>query len=198
MNSPLRIAVLLAAAALPLAASKVADATFAELSQAAHHVVAGEITSISTRQTPGGYIYSKVTLNVADASPRALAGTSYSFEMLGGEHEGQRLYIADFPELHPGDSVVLFLNDNTSQVFGPTVGLWQGVFYIQKAGSPGGKPRVADHKRRPVVEVRGGRVIRGIAPAESASGAPEAAIERRLGLSVADFMDKVRQHRRSD
>ncbi|HUG82403.1 MAG TPA: hypothetical protein VML01_12115, partial [Bryobacterales bacterium] len=99
--------------------------------------------------------------------------------MIGGELDGKRLYIADFPKLRLNEKVVLFLNDRTSTVFGPTVGLWQGVFFV----GDDRKAAVSDHQRRPVVSVKEGELLEG---AKSAGAS---------GMSLDDFFAEVEAHR---
>ena len=183
-----------------LAASTVLRVNFARLSQSAHHVVAGRVTGIVADKDPAtGYIFSKVTLSVSQAVPSALAGREYSFRMIGGELDGKRLYIADLPRFQVGEKVVLFLNSQTSSVFGPTIGLWQGVFFVEKDPS-NGVETVTDYQRRPIIGVRNQQLLRG-APREkvssadltiaggSPSGSPASS------LRTSEFFDQIRVHR---
>jgi uncharacterized protein (TIGR03437 family) len=135
--------------AAPLWANSVLRVDFGQLSTLAERVVAGRITKVSAAEDPrNGYIYSTVTLAVSQAVPEQLAGREYSFRMIGGELNGRVQYIADYPKLRVGNDVVLFLNANTSGVFGPTVGLGQGVFYLQSSQFDGVQ-RVMDRFGRP-------------------------------------------------
>ena len=149
--------------AVTLAASTVLRVNFARLSQSADRVVAGRVTSITADKDPAtGYIFSNVTLSVSEAVPSTLVGREYSFRMIGGELDGKRLYIADFPRFQVDEKVVLFLNSQTGGVFGPTIGLWQGVFFVDKDPSTGAET-VMDHKRRPIIGVRDQQLLRGAA-----------------------------------
>ena len=88
----LRYLVLLSALAAPLAATTVVKMNFAQLSRAAHNVVAGRIIDITPGKDPAtGYIYSRVTLSVSQAIPATLVGRSYTFNMVGGVMNGKRL-----------------------------------------------------------------------------------------------------------
>lgn len=166
--------------ALPLAASTVLRISFDQISKKAHHIVAGQIVEITaSRNEQTGHIYSDISVLVSHSSPGALAGQRYTFRMIGGELDGKRLYIADFPKLRLNEKVVLFLNDRTSTVFGPTVGLWQGVFFV----GDDRKAAVSDHQRRPVVSVKEGELLEG---AKSAGAS---------GMSLDDFFAEVEAHR---
>ena len=130
--------------ALPLSASSVVPVDFARLSQLAHRVIGGRITEVTpSRDATNGYIYSNVKVLVSHSNPSEWVGREYTFRMIGGELDGKSLHIADLPRMTVDDTVVLFLNDQPSSVFGPTVGLWQGVFFVVVAwfscamGKPG-------------------------------------------------------------
>jgi hypothetical protein len=126
-----RFAIVLAAA-VSLYANSVVRLNFGQLSTLSERVVAGRITRITAAEDPrNGYIYSTVTIAVSQAVPEQLMGREYSFRMIGGEANGRVQYIVDYPKLSVGSEVVLFLNADTSGVFGPTVGLGQGVFYLE-------------------------------------------------------------------
>ena len=165
----------------PLAASTVLPVNFARLCQSAHHVVAGQIVEITpSRNEQTGHIYSDVAILVSHSSPDSLAGHRYTFRMISGEMDGKRLSIVDFPQLQLNDRVVLFLNDRTSTVFGPTIGLWQGVFFVDDSENAA----VADHLHNPVVGVRNDQLLRA---AKSAGAA--------AGMSLDDFFTEVNAHR---
>ena len=170
---------LLAVSTFPVAASTVLPVDFAELSETAHHVIAGEIVEITpSRNEQTGHIYSDVAIIVSHSSPGALAGHRYTFRMIGGEMDGKTLSIADFPQLKLNEKVVLFLHDTTSSVFGPTIGLWQGVFFVDEDVA------VADHLYRPVVGVKKDQLLRGAKSSGSAAG-----------MSLDDFFAEVGSHR---
>lgn len=141
-------------AAGALEASTALRVDFDQLSRQADRVVAGEVVSIAGETGEDGLIYSTVTIQVERALPAGLEGSSYVFRMVGGEVGSRRLSISGFPRFEAGDRIVLFLNGETSTVFGPTVGLWQGVFYVEDGA-------VLDNERRAVTEVRGDRLLRG-------------------------------------
>ena len=181
-STSIRVIILLALLAVltvPLAASTVLPVDFAELCEMAHHVVAGEIVEITpSRDEQTGHIYSDVAILVSHSSPGSLAGQRYTFRMIGGEMGGKRLLIADYPQMKLNQKVVLFLHDMTSTVFGPTVGLWQGVFFVNEDAA------VSDHLYRPVVGVKKDELLRGAKSAGSAAG-----------MSLDDFFAEVESHR---
>jgi len=185
-----------------LAASTVLRVNFAHLSQSAHHVVAGRVTSITADKDPAtGYIFSKVTLSVSDAVPSSLVGREYSFRMIGGEMDGKRLYIADFPRFQVDEKVVLFLNSQTANVFGPTIGLWQGVFFVDQDPATGAET-VTDHKRRPIIGVRDQQLLRGAAREKVSStdltiGGGATSSSPANALRTNEFFDQIRVHRAS-
>ena len=174
-----------------LGASTVLPVDFARLSQLAHHVVSGRITQITPSQdAETGYLYSTVRVLVSHSSPSEWVGREYSFRMIGGDLNGQSMHIADFPRLTVDDEVVLFLNDQPSSVFGPTVGLWQGVFYVDS--DLAGNKTVTDHLRRPILGVRDKQLLRGVpgsaAKSAFASSAP-------LGLGIDEFFAQIESQR---
>ena len=183
-----------------LAASTVLRVNFARLSQSAHHVVEGRVTGIVADKDPAtGYIFSKVTLSVSQAVPSALAGREYSFRMIGGELDGKRLYIADFPRFQVGEKVVLFLNSQTASVFGPTIGLWQGVFFVEKDPSTGVET-VTDYQRRPIIGVRDQQLLRGAVREKVSSAAltitgGSPSVSPASSLRTSEFFDQIRVHR---
>ena len=183
-----------------LAASTVLRVNFARLSQSAHHVVEGRVTGIVADKDPAtGYIFSKVTLSVSQAVPSALAGREYSFRMIGGELDGKRLYIADLPRFQVGEKVVLFLNSQTSSVFGPTIGLWQGVFFVEKDPSTGVET-VTDYQRRPIIGVRDQQLLRGAVREKVSSAAltitgGSPSVSPASSLRTSEFFDQIRVHR---
>lgn len=180
---------------LPLAASSVIPVNFDFLSRGAHHVIGGRITEITAAKDPAnGYIYSTVTLEVSQAVPQQFAGRQYTFRMIGGEMDGRTQYIADFPRFQVNDRVILFLNDQTSSVFGPTVGLWQGVFFVEEDPA-GGREVVTDHLRRPIIGVRDQQLMRGF---KRTTGDPSRALAGEgstLGLRMNQFFEQVRTYR---
>jgi hypothetical protein len=191
----LRFAICLLVTA-PLFANSALRIDFGQLSTLSDRVVAGRITKITAAEDPrNGYIYSTVTMAVSQAVPEQLAGREYSFRMIGGELNGRLQYIADFPKLRVGGDVVLFLNADTASVFGPTVGLGQGVFYLE-ATSFDSVQRVMDRFGRPVLGIREQSLIRGVRraddPASSALGTGQ---KGAVAMAVGDFFQQVRGQR---
>ena len=180
-------------AALSLGASSVIPVDFARLSQLAHRVIGGRITEVTaSRDGNDGYIYSNVKVLVSRSNPGEWVGREYTFRMIGGELDGKSLHIADFPQMQVDDTVVLFLNDQPASVFGPTVGLWQGVFFVESDAA--GVETVTDHQRQPVLGVREKQLLRGIRRTGEKSaltgedGGPQA-------MGIDDFFEQVQTYR---
>lgn len=177
-------------AAGPAAASTVIPLSLRDLSAEASRVAVGRVERLTSyHDTSAGFIRSRVEL----AETRSLSGEPlgvFTFEMAGGVVGDVRQWIAGFPNLQPGDQVVLFLAENTATPLGPTVGLWQGVFFIERSAA--GAETVVDHLRRPITEVRGDQIVR-------ASLAPEGRIVPSAAprLSLDDFLGRVRAFRQS-
>ena len=125
--------------------------------------------------------------------PATLVGRPYTFNMIGGSMNGKRLHIAGFPQLERDQRVILFLNNQTKNVFGPTTGLWQGVFFVKPDGASGAE-MITDHKGYPIVSIEDHRLIRGAPPALESKdfvvSGPQPA-----RLAVTDFFDTVRANR---
>jgi len=173
----------------PAAASTVVAMDFVDISRSARHVIGGRITSVVSEQDPlSGYIYSTVAVAVIEAEPAEYAGREYKFRMIGGRAGDKTLAISDFPQLQRDQGIVLFLQGETATVFGPTVGLWQGVFFVERDGSSG-QEAITDYQGRRVLGVRNRQLIRGFGSA-SAESAPQ-------GMGVKEFFDQVRAHRGS-
>lgn len=182
--------------AVPAVASSVLPADFSQLSQNAENVIGGVITSITPSQDADtGYIYSTVTVLVSHAVPAEIAGDEYSFKMIGGTLNGKELYIADFPKFSVDDTVILFLNSETSSVLGPTIGLWQGVFFVDTKQA--GNAVVTDHLRRPIVGVKDRQLI--LSAGASGSGGTNAlsTTSGSRGLDLDEFFREVESHRSS-
>ena len=184
------VAFVLVTAVWQLDASTVVQLNFEELSRASNSVVAGQVTAIEANRDANGYIYSTVTIHVAEAVPQALVGTDYAFRMIGGTLNGQSTYIEGMPKFAVGDGLILFLNESTDSAMGPTVGLWQGVFHLDSAAG------VSDSSRRLVLGIEGARLMRAV-PRVAVDGAGVAASDAgaRRAMNVGSFMDAVRAAR---
>ncbi|MDA0205196.1 MAG: hypothetical protein O3A53_14745 [Acidobacteria bacterium] len=184
------VALVLITAVWRLDASTVVPLNFDELSRASNTVVAGEVVDITADRDANGYIYSTVTLRVAEAVPQTLVGTDYVFRMIGGTLNGQSTSIQGMPKFAVGDGLILFLNESTDSAMGPTVGLWQGVFHLDSDSG------VSDSSRQLVVGVEGARLMRAI-PAATVDGAGVAAssVGSRKAMNAGSFMDAVRDAR---
>jgi hypothetical protein len=164
-----------------LSGSTVAPLTFNDLSAKAHRITIGRIDRIiSQRDANGVRIVSKIDLTETHSVSGAAPAT-FSFTMDGGTLDGIRQSISGFPSFTAGDRVVLFLAEDTSTPFGPTLGLWQGVFFVQTDAN--GVETVTDHQRRPLAELRGDQVVR--------AGQPDSRV------TLEAFLDKVRSLRGS-
>lgn len=184
------VVLVLITAVWQLDASTVVSLNFDELSRASNAVVAGEVRAIAADRDANGYIYSTVTIRVAEAVPQALAGTDYTFRMIGGTLNGQSTYIEGMPKFAVGDRLILFLNESTDSAMGPTVGLWQGVFHLDSASG------VSDSSRQLVVGVEGVRLMRAV-PTVALDGAGVAASDAsvRKAMNAGSFMEAVRAAR---
>ena len=178
-------------ATLTLSASTVVRVDVGQLSQMAISIVGGRVINITPDKNPdNGYIYSDVTLQVSHAIPSHLAGRKYQFRMVGGELNGKRSHIAGMPRFEVGQDVVLFLNSRTAGVFGPTVGLWQGVFFVERDTATGTRT-VTDHQRRPILDVKDYRFIVGL-PKTGKQQATLAAGSSPSGLPIDQFFNRIR------
>jgi hypothetical protein len=179
---------------VPLAASSVREIGFDTLSRTAKRVISGEIVRVVSEVDTNGYIYSNVTMLVRNAAPRSLEGRPYTFRTIGGEANGQRLFIQGMPKFEVGQQVALFLHDSPSTALGPTVGLWQGVFFVEKDVETG-RQLVLDSGRRPVIGLDGAQLLRG-QKAPVASASPTFTLpEGPKAMAVDSFFEKVRAYR---
>jgi hypothetical protein len=187
----LLVALALFTAAGQLDASSVVDVNFDQLSRASDRVVAGEVVSVVADRDANGYIYSTVTIRVAEAVPQELVGTDYTFRMVGGELDDASTYIQGMPRFTAGDGVVLFLTETPDSVLGPTVGLWQGVFFVDTDSSA-----ISDHERQLVTGVQGSRLMRASRTVEpDAVGVAAGDITVQRAMDVGSFMNAVRTAR---
>ncbi len=176
---------------LALSASTVVRLDVGQLSQLATNIVGGQITNITPeKDSDNGYIYSNVTMQVSHAIPSTLAGHNYQFRMVGGELNGKRLHIAGLPQFRVGQDVVLFLNSQPEGVFGPTVGLWQGVFFVERDAATG-MQTVSDHQRRPILGVGDQRFVVGL-PRTGEHRTAVASGSSSSGLAIDQFFDRIR------
>lgn len=178
------MALVLCLAAGTGAASTVIPLTLRQVSAQSSRVMVGRIDRITSYRDMGaGRLRSRVELT----ETRSLAGEALgklTFEMAGGTVGDLRQWIAGFPALEVGDEVVLFLADVTGGPFGPTVGLWQGVYFVERDGS------VSDHTRQPLAEIRGDQAVR-------APLAREGRVAQSTRVSLDEFLGRVRGFRAS-
>lgn len=176
-------------------ASTVLEVGFDRLSKSAANVVSGEILSIVPEQGENGLLYSNVTLRVTRSVPERLVGRPMTVRMVGGEMNGQRMYVQGMPRFEIGDEVVLFLNRETASVMGPTVGLWQGVFYLGRDKATG-EEFVLDHLRRPVMGLASDNsLMRGAELPEGVSLKALSLDGGREPLAADRFFERVRDFR---
>ena len=188
---------ILLAAAVAVPASTVLEVGLDRLSKSAARVVSGEILSITPERGENGIIYSDVVLQVSRAIPQQLVGRPMKLRMVGGEMDGQRVYVQGMPKFEVGDDVVLFLNRETSSVMGPTVGLWQGVFYLGHDKTTG-QELVLDHQRRPVLGLAADNgVMRGAEIPEGVSLKSLSLGGDRSPWGADRFFDRIRTFRAS-
>ncbi len=178
-----------------LQATTVVKLDFGQLSRMAANVVAGKIVSVATDVDPEtGYIYSNVEIALSKSSTSSLMAKTFSFRMVGGEVGGKRLYIAGMPRFEQGQEVVLFLAGQTATSLTPTVGLWQGIFYVERDAASG-TTAIVDHQHRPVQAVRDGRLVRG---ADEKKLAVSGAFDRAVtdgALTIDQFFGEVQKYR---
>lgn len=167
-----------------LSASSVIPMSLREISARASRVAVGRVERItSSRDAETGRIQSRVEV----AATRSLAGEplgTLTFEMAGGAVGELRQWIAGFPQFQVGDQVVLFLADTTGTPLGPTVGLWQGVYFVEPDGT------VGDHRRQPLAEIRGDDVVK--APVSR-----DGRVAQGTRVSLDEFLGQVRGFRQS-
>lgn len=179
----------------PLAASSVRPIAFDSLSRAAKRVISGKIVKVESEMDANGFIYSNVTMLVRNAAPRSLEGRPYTFRTIGGEVDGQRLTVQGMPRFEVGQEVALFLHDAPGTALGPTVGLWQGVFFVDRDAATG-REVMLDSARRPLLGVDGAKLLHGMRVPQSANRAVGLTIEDGAkAMGVETFFDKVRGYR---
>lgn len=177
-----------------LQATTVVKLDFEQLSRMATNVVAGKIVNITPEVDPDtGFIFSNVEIALTKSAASNFLPGRFTFRMVGGETDTKRLYIAGMPQFHQGEEVVLFLSKQTRAAITPTVGLWQGIFYVERDSATGGSS-IVDHQHRPVKAVRDGRLVRGIS--DDAKATSRSLSETTSDtLSVDQFFQEVRRYR---
>ena len=190
--------ILVAALTIPAQASSVLAVDFQQLSRLARHVISGEVTAVQADEDASGHVYSTVTISVRRASPVQLQGREYKFRMLGGETSTKRLAIQGMPRFAVGDRVALFLNARPEQLCGPTVGLWQGGFFMEPDPTTG-QEVMLDADRRPVQALRDNRLVRAQQPLPKGGLSLKAMTAEGQGgpglLSADRFFEEVRLRR---
>ena len=121
-----------AALAITLGGSPSAQATTVklldldELTRAATHVVAGEITGQEAAWI-GRLLVTRVTLRVADCLKGPCEAGELTIHVLGGQADGLAMHVEGAATLYEGEDVLLFLQAAGAGVF-RTVGMAQGKF----------------------------------------------------------------------
>ena len=178
----------------PAAASSVREISFDSLSRSAKRVISGDVVRVVSEFGENGYIYTDVTVLVRNAAPRSLEGRPYTFRTIGGEVDGQRLFIQGMPRFEVGQTLALFLHDKPETALGPTVGLWQGVFFVDRDGETG-QPVMLDSGRRPVIGLEDSKLVRG-PRAPRVSSRPALTIDQGpKAMAVETFFNQVRAYR---
>lgn len=177
-----------------LAASSVRPVSFDTLSRTAKRVISGEIVRVVSEYGKNGFIYTDVTMLVRDAAPRSLEGRPYTFRTIGGEVDGQRLFIQGMPRFEVGQQVALFLHDKPETALGPTVGLWQGVFFVERDAQTG-EQVMLDSGRRPLIGLEGAKLVRGPKSLQTSQAAGLTADQGPKAMAVDAFFEKVRAYR---
>ena len=178
----------------PLAASSVREVSFDTLSRSAKRVVSGEIVRVVSEYGDNGFIYTDVTMMVRNAAPRSLEGRPYTFRTIGGEVDGKRLFVQGMPRFEVGQQVALFLHDTPETALGPTVGLWQGVFFVDRDALTG-QQVMLDSNRRPVLGLEGAKLVRGPKTVETSQAPGLSLVEAPKAMAVDSFFEKVRAYR---
>ncbi len=177
-----RISIVILLAAGTLSASTVAPLSLKEISTRAHRITIGKIQRITSyKDNASGRIVSHVEV----AESHALSGSpsaGFAFNMVGGAADGIRRWIAGFLAFQVGDRVVLFLAEDTATPLGPTVGLWQGVFFVDG-------DTVANHARRPIADIRGEDVVLAESPRDAVTQSNASRV------TLDSFLDRVRTWR---
>lgn len=131
--------------------------TFAELVAQADFILVGVISNSQSLQLPEGAIVTDLTLDIRrSVKGDRPAGSSLMLRMLGGKLGDVELVVDGAPALRPGQTVLLFVRGNMSEMF-PFVGVQQGVFHVRQDQSAGVE-RVFDWLGKPVLGIRDGEV----------------------------------------
>jgi hypothetical protein len=128
----------LALAGVSLSAMTVVPPTFHQLTSDAAQIQRIEVTAVEARwdDAPTGrvihtYVTGRVLRNL-----KGPAGATVTLRFLGGEVDGQRLHVADMPQLKAGERYILFVADN-GKAFCPLVGVMYGDYPIVKDPATG-------------------------------------------------------------
>jgi len=157
--------------------------TFADLVGQAEFILVGAISDARSLQLSEGAIVTDLTLDIRQSvKGDRPAGTSLILRVLGGKVGDVELVVDGAPALPPGQTVLLFIRGNMSEMF-PFVGVQQGVFRVQR-DSPAGIDRVFDWRGNQVTGVRDGEVM------VEQSGTGSSAI------SLADFIRDIERQLR--
>ena len=177
-----RMTLVICLAAGALTASTVIPMTLREVSAQASRVAVGRIERIvSHKDADTGRLQSRIEVTETRSLQGEPLGT-LTFEMAGGTLDDVRQWIAGFPQFQVGDQVVLFLAETTGTPGGPTVGLWQGVYFVEADGT------VGDHRRQPLAEIRGDQAVK-------APVARDGRVAQGTRVSLDEFLARVRGFR---
>jgi len=140
----------LALTGVSLSAMTVVPPTFHQLTSDAAQVQRIEVTAVEARwdDSPSGrVIHTYVTARVL-RNLKGTAGETVTLRFLGGEVDGQRLRVADMPQLEVGGKYIVFVAGNGT-AFCPLVGVMYGDYPIVK--DPGtGVEKVVRYNHTPL------------------------------------------------
>lgn len=102
--------------------------TLDDLALRADSILVGEVTDITVNKEGEGNIYTMVTLSVEQPIKGETEG-EVVIRVLGGEVDGQALWVEDTPSFQSGERAVVFLNKGGASF--AVVGGFQGKFTIR-------------------------------------------------------------------
>ena len=106
------------------------------LTAKAASILIGEVTDIASYKESEGNIYTQVTLSIAQTIKGETQG-EVVISVLGGELDGQTLWVEDAPSFQLGERAVVFLEEDEG-IFS-VVGGFQGKFSIDNNNIVSGK-----------------------------------------------------------
>lgn len=187
---------------------------FGDLVSESDGIIQGTVTSIESRYDADKEIYTFVTLDSIEPVHGKYDRKQLGLRLKGGNIDGDILNVHGSPSFEIGESVVLFLNGNGTNIV-PIVGWTQGTFEIEYDATTQEKV-VKDHAGNAVFDIEGNKIIKESRfqdkarivdlkgrslPAQAHEGTPEngKAIERRpdvvparSAMSLDRFIESVK------